>query len=139
MKKNIDLLKNFTKLDSNLQRYKLILKNSVESVNDPENGEHISQLGDLTNLNNLAWIKNKIQQTEEGRLILLEKPRITEETVDFKNLKNYKKDSLGFLYYQYMSRNNFSPNERPIAKYIPDLELSYICQRYKETKLSLVN
>ena len=32
-----------------------------------------------------------------------------------------------------MSRNNFSPNERPIAKYIPDLELSYICQRYKET------
>ena len=32
-----------------------------------------------------------------------------------------------------MNTNEFSPDLRPISKYIPDLELAYICQRYKET------
>ena len=53
--------------------------------------------------------------------------------MDFKNLNAYGENTLGYAYYQYMSHNNFTPNERPLAKYIPEFELSYICQRYKET------
>lgn len=133
LKNNIDLIKNYTKLNSNLNRYNLILKSAVSSVKDPEDGQHISELGDLTNLNSLKQIKTRMQETEEGKLILSQMPRVSEETMDFSNLKNYNKNTLGYAYYQYMSRNCFSPNERPVAKYNPDIELTYINQRYKET------
>jgi len=133
IKKNLDLIKNYTKLDSNLKRYRLILKSAVNSVKDPEDGNHISDLGDLTNLNSLEKIKNRLLETEEGKKILLDMPRISEETIDFKNLNKYEKKTLGFAYYNYMTKNNFSPNERPVVKYIHEVELSYICQRYKET------
>lgn len=31
-----------------------------------------------------------------------------------------------------MESHDFSADERPLAKYIPDLELAYVYQRYKE-------
>ena len=31
-----------------------------------------------------------------------------------------------------MIKNNFSPDERPVSKYIQDLELAYVMQRYRE-------
>jgi len=133
MKKNLDLIKNFSKIGNNFNRYGLISKKAYESIKDPEDGQHISELGDLTNLKSLKAIKEKIQLTEEGKLILDKKFRVNEETLDFKNLKNYNKNSLGYKYFEYMSKNNFSPNKRPISKYVPDIELSYISQRYKET------
>lgn len=33
-----------------------------------------------------------------------------------------------------MKDRDFSSGERPIVKYIPDLELAYVYQRYKEVK-----
>jgi ubiquinone biosynthesis protein Coq4 len=132
-KNNIDLIKNYTKVNSNMNRFNLIIKSAVDSVKDPDNGKHISELGDLTNLNSLKQIKSRMLETEEGKQIISEMPRITEKTIDFKNLCNYDKNTLGYAYYNYMIKNNFTPNERPIVKYIHDVELSYICQRYKET------
>jgi ubiquinone biosynthesis protein COQ4 len=128
-----DLVKNFTPLNSNCERLSKMFNYAVRSLEDPENGEHISRLTDVTSMRSLRWIKVKMEETEEGRIILKEQPRITIETTNFKNLKNYPENTLGYAYYKYMSENNFTPDERPIAKYIPDLDLAYICQRYKET------
>lgn len=129
---NVDLIKNF-KLNSNFERYTLIAKNAYESVTDPHHGEHVSELGDLTNFKSLHYLREKILESDEGRLIISEKPRISEESVNFKNLGNLDKNTLGFRYYKYMTENSFTPNERPIVKYIQDRELSYVNQRYKET------
>lgn len=133
LKKNADLIKEHINLTSNSERYSLILKNGYYSLNDPDNGVNISELGDLTNLSSLKKIRSRMMETSEGEQILTEMPRVNEETIDFKNLKDYNKKSMGFAYYQYMAKNNFTPNDRPITKFIPDIELSYICQRYKET------
>jgi ubiquinone biosynthesis protein COQ4 len=133
MKNNLDLIKNFSKIGNNINRYSLISKKAYESVKDPEDGQHISELGDLTNLKSLKEIKEKMLLTEEGKLILEKKFRVTEDTLDFKNLVNYNRNLLGYKYFEYMTKNNFSPNKRPISKYVPDIDLSYISQRYKET------
>ena len=34
-----------------------------------------------------------------------------------------------------MSKYGFSPEERPLVKYVPDYELAYIMQRYREVDL----
>lgn len=132
-KANYDLIKNFVPINSNFDRISTMVNCAIKGLNDPDDGSHISQLGDLSSLNTLRWIKLKMEQTEEGRRILELKPRVNETTTNFNELKDYDINSLGYNYYKYMSENNFTPNERPIAKYIPDLELAYICQRYKET------
>jgi len=81
----------------------------------------------------IRWNKLKIEETEEGRKILKLKPRVTEQSLNFPNLKDYKQNTLGYAYYKYMKENRFTPDDRPVAKYIPDDELAYVCQRYKET------
>lgn len=129
----IDILKNYSPLSSNSQRIEKMLGSAVEGLRDPENGNHFSHLTDLSSLHVLRWIKVKMEESEEGNKILQEKPRINEDTLNFSELKNYDKNSLGYHYYTYMNENMFTPDERPVSKYIPDLDLSYICQRYKET------
>jgi ubiquinone biosynthesis protein COQ4 len=127
------LLINFIPYKSNSDRISMIMKAAVNSFTDPENGTHISELGDLSSMNTLRWIKTKMESDSIGKLILEEKPRVDETTINFSELQQYDKNSLGYHYYTYMSSNKFTPNERPMAKYIPDMELAYICQRYKET------
>lgn len=128
-----DIVKNFTPINSNYERITKMVNYAYKGLKNPEEGQHISDLTDLTSMRALRWVKLKMEETQEGRKILSEQPRITEETTNFKNLKEYPENTLGYSYYKYLSENNFTPDERPVARYIPDLELSYICQRYKET------
>lgn len=128
-----DIIKNYIPIKTNSDRISKIFSSALSGIKYPEDGNHVSELTDLSSMHSLLWIKFKLLNTEEGKIILQEKPRINEDTINFNKLKDYKKTSLGFHYYKYMNENNFSPDERPVSKYIPDVELAYICQRYKET------
>jgi ubiquinone biosynthesis protein COQ4 len=128
-----DFVKHFNPIRSDTERIQLMLNSAFHGLRDPDDGSHISRLTDLTSMNTMRWIKMRMEESEEGRRILNDKPRVSKESVNFDNLKNFDKNSLGYLYFQYMSNNDFSPNHRPVVEFIPDLELAYICQRYKET------
>jgi ubiquinone biosynthesis protein Coq4 len=137
MKKLLDiekkLIKNFSPYNTNTERISMMVKSAYNGLIDPHNGSYISELGDLSSMNTLKWIKTKMESDETGSNILREKPVITEETIQFEKLANFPKNTLGYNYYLYMNENKFTPNERPLVRYVPDIELAYICQRYKET------
>lgn len=40
--------------------------------------------------------------------------------------------SFGYQYASWMSKHSFDSESRPVAKYVQDLELAYIIQRYRE-------
>ena len=42
-------------------------------------------------------------------------------------------ESFGYKYAFYMTATGLSPDERPLVKYVSNLEHAYILQRYKET------
>lgn len=128
-----DILQNFKPITSNVKRLQLMTSSAFKGFKDPEDAAHVSDLTDLSSMNTLRWIRLKMKETNEGSDILENKPRISLETLNYINLQKLDKESLGYRYYQYMNRNNFSPDLRPVVKYIPDFELAYICQRYKET------
>eukprot|EP01017_Pseudomicrothorax_dubius_P022223 TRINITY_DN2398_c0_g1_i7.p1 TRINITY_DN2398_c0_g1~~TRINITY_DN2398_c0_g1_i7.p1 ORF type:complete len:172 (+),score=35.53 TRINITY_DN2398_c0_g1_i7:430-945(+) len=73
-----------------------------------------------------------LRDDETGREILRDKPRINQESIKFNELKKLPPNSLGYKYYEFMSSHEFTPDERPLVKYIPDFEIAYIYQRYKE-------
>ena len=128
-----DLILNFTKLNSNTDRILKAINISLTAFRDPERADAVSELGDLSNMNTLRWIKQIMENSEEGLNILKAKPRICKDSIKFTSLEKYEKNSLGYHYYLFMKSNNFIPEERPVSKFMPDLELAYISQRYKET------
>lgn len=69
---------------------------------------------------------------EEGKLILKEKPRVTPETWDLEELLALPAGTFGHEYAYWMSSHGYTSSERPIVKYVPNLEHAYIMQRYKE-------
>lgn len=75
----------------------------------------------------------KMLADETGRRILKEKPRVTSETWNLEKMLLLPENTFGYQYASWMSSFGYSSDERPIAKYVPDLELAYILQRYKET------
>lgn len=136
------LRRNFTKIHADIlrnmdlqntagsTRRKLILESSINAFKEPENGQHLSHLGDLTSYYALLRIRDKMIKSESGRRILKEQPRFTGE-LDFETLK-HRPNSLGAHYAQFMTSHSFRPEERPLVKYVPDYELAYIMQRYRE-------
>ena len=70
-------------------------------------------------------------ETESGKDILTNQPRwISNELLD--NLADYDKNTLGYAYYRFMTDNQITPDSRPVVRYVPDYDLAYIMQRYRE-------
>ena len=61
-----------------------------------------------------------------GRLILHDKPRVTSETWNQQKMLELPVNSFGYQYANWMKNYEFSADERPVAKYVPDVELAYI-------------
>lgn len=74
-----------------------------------------------------------ISNDEEGRLILAERPRVNDETWNQARMIALPENTFGHHYAKWMSKFHFTPEDRTPTKYVPDLELAYIMQRYRET------
>ena len=62
----------------------------------------------------------------DGKQILEEMPRVTSETWNKKYLLALPENTFGHQYANWMTKMDFSSDERPVTKYVPDLELAYI-------------
>ena len=61
-----------------------------------------------------------------GRQILHDKPRVTSETWNNEEMLALPSDTFGYQYAKWMQSYGYSADERPTAKYVPNLEHAYI-------------
>ena len=73
-----------------------------------------------------------MKQDPDGRQILQDKPRINSETWNLDCLLTLPDNTFGHEYAFFMTSHGYTSDERPLVKYVPDLEHAYILQRYKE-------
>jgi ubiquinone biosynthesis protein COQ4 len=106
---------------------------SIGALRDPLRADFVAAVGDLSSLHVLKDIRRKMLTTEEGRAILEDKPRVNEETWNQQTLLALPENTFGHQYALWMSRFAFTPEDRTPCRYVPDLELAYIMQRYRET------
>eukprot|EP01016_Furgasonia_blochmanni_P050497 TRINITY_DN7813_c0_g1_i3.p1 TRINITY_DN7813_c0_g1~~TRINITY_DN7813_c0_g1_i3.p1 ORF type:complete len:258 (-),score=27.44 TRINITY_DN7813_c0_g1_i3:158-931(-) len=128
-RRNQDIVQNFEPINE-MQRWQLIVQSALGAFRDPERADLVSSLGDLTSFSVLLDLKEKMERDETGRQILREKPRIKD--LDMSQLLALPSNTFGYHYYSWMKHHEFKPEERPLVKYIPDFDLAYIMQRYKE-------
>uniref|UniRef100_A0A0N5BR21 Ubiquinone biosynthesis protein COQ4 homolog, mitochondrial n=1 Tax=Strongyloides papillosus TaxID=174720 RepID=A0A0N5BR21_STREA len=81
----------------------------------------------------LKKIHSRMENDVEGRVILSKKPRVNESTVDRNYLRSLPDGTFGREYERFLEKLKTSPDNRPPVKYIDDLDLLYVMQRYRET------
>jgi ubiquinone biosynthesis protein COQ4 len=62
-------------------------------------------LGEITGDEALKKMLNLMENSDEGRQILADKPRINTKTVDFEKLKNLPTNTLGHVYWKFCEDN----------------------------------
>ena len=70
-------------------------------------------------------------ESEEGRRILTERPRITADVLP--RLSQLPANTLGHQYAAFMARHGLSPDSRTEVMFVDVAELSYVMTRYRET------
>jgi ubiquinone biosynthesis protein COQ4 len=99
---------------------------------DPSRGDMIALLGELTGESALLRLRDAMLADEEGRRILLDRPRVRMNTVNMTFLRSLPNNTFGAAYAKYMDKYSFSPDERTEARLVTDDTLRYIMQRYRE-------
>ncbi|EDV97003.1 ubiquinone biosynthesis protein COQ4 homolog, mitochondrial [Drosophila grimshawi] len=114
------------------QRLLLGAGSSLASLLDPHRHDMIACLGETTGENALWNILDTMQASEEGRRILVEKPRINTRTIDLKRLEAMPPDTFGATYAKFLKDNNVTPDTRMEVHFLDDPKLAYVMTRYRE-------
>lgn len=93
----------------------------------------IAVLGETTSGRQLPKMRQALLKgDEEGRRILIERPRITSTSIDIEKLRALEEGTFGRAYVDWLEKCGVSPDTRDPVRYIDDPELAYIMQRYRE-------
>ena len=71
----------------------------------------VSEVGDLSGTHALREIHRRMQQDEEGALILKERPRMRAKWIEEHNLENLPSNTFGHVYHKFMSGHGFTAEE----------------------------
>jgi len=114
-----------------LQRLLLAGGSSLIGLANPWRADMVAVSGEVTGGAALEFMLNRFHETAEGQRVLVEQPRITDETL--KNLSHHPADTLGGIYYTFMHRYKLSPSSRDPVQFVDDAQLAYVMTRYRET------
>ncbi|KRY69989.1 U3 small nucleolar RNA-associated protein 15 -like protein [Trichinella pseudospiralis] len=107
---------------TSLQKAILASGSALTAILNPWRGDAVACMGETT----AGWVLPKIYQRmmedPEGQRILLEKPRIQDDTISLEKLRNMPDCTLGREYARFLDR-----------LFIDDVELAYVMTRYRET------
>mmetsp|Transcript_12910 Transcript_12910/g.16596 ORF Transcript_12910/g.16596 Transcript_12910/m.16596 type:complete len:260 (+) Transcript_12910:124-903(+) len=115
-----------------LQRIFLTAYSAVSALNDPEKGEMVATLGEVTGEIALKRLKTVMLNDPEGAKLLQDKPEINEQTVDLQRLSTLPLNTFGRAYSDFMGGHGFSPDSRTPVRFVDDEELAYIMLRYRQ-------
>lgn len=90
---------------TDFQKLLLTAGSSIAALLNPRRHDMIACLGETTGEEALQNVLAVMQQSEEGRQILAEKPRINTKTVNLNELKSMPLDSFGHHYHKFLEDN----------------------------------
>ncbi|XP_058828029.1 uncharacterized protein LOC131687946 [Topomyia yanbarensis] len=126
-----EFLRNQIKL-TDAQRIILSAGSSIAALVNPRRHDMIACLGETTGVSALESMHQQMLSSEEGRLVLIEKPRINTKTVDLEALKKLPETSFGFHYVNFLEKHEITPDSRMEVRFIENPDLAYVMTRYRE-------
>jgi len=118
---------------SKLQRFLLGSSSTLVSFFNQYRYDMVAVCSETTSCKSLQFMQNKMLESQTGKRILLEKPRINSSTINLENLRNLPSNTMGKHYMSMLEKYNISPDTRTEVRFVDDAELAYVLQRYRET------
>ncbi|KAI5475441.1 hypothetical protein MNV49_001431 [Pseudohyphozyma bogoriensis] len=115
------------------QRTLLTFGSAIASLKNPERHDMVACLSETFTGGRLPHLLNKMYETESGRRIMRDRPRISSDSVDLVRLGEMRKGTLGREYADWLKRWGVSPDTRDPVRYIDDPAEAYLLQRYRES------
>ncbi|XP_032835473.2 ubiquinone biosynthesis protein COQ4 homolog, mitochondrial [Petromyzon marinus] len=115
------------------QRALLAAGSAFMSLYNPYRHDMVAVLSETTGLSALRRLRRAMADTEEGRRVLSERPRISTSTLDLPRLRSLPAGTLGHEYTEFLRRNRVTPDTRAPVRFVDDEELAFVLQRYRET------
>eukprot|EP00890_Picochlorum_soloecismus_P006790 jgi/Picsp_1/936/NSC_04421-R1_ubiquinone biosynthesis protein len=115
---------------SGFQKGMLSVLASWGAFQDPRRADLVAVVGETTGVGALHGIRKRMLQSEEGRLLLKERPRVTDESVG--KTFSMAPDTFGGAYAEFMGQRGFRADERPPVRFVDDPELAWIAARSRE-------
>ncbi|KAH7720157.1 Protein COQ-4 [Aphelenchoides avenae] len=116
------------------QKAVLGITSALTAILDPARGDMVAMMGETTaTAPLLRYIYNRMARDVSGRELLRTKPRINNTTINRDWLRTLPAGTVGREYATFLDQLKTSPDARPPVRYIDDLELLYVMQRYRET------
>lgn len=115
-----------------LQRSLLAVGSGVVCMFDPSRDDMISTFGETSNVFTLQNLHKRMRADPEGSLILQEKPFINTKNIDMGYLAKLPEISFGRHYYEFLKKENVTPDSRRPVMFIEDAELAFVMRRYRE-------
>ncbi|KAI0067233.1 Coq4-domain-containing protein [Artomyces pyxidatus] len=110
----------------------LAVGSAFMALSSPKRGDMVAALGETTAGLALPRLRDRMLESEEGRRILKERPRINSNTIDMNKLAQLPEGTFGHSYVTWLERCGVTPDTREPVHYIDDPELAYVMQRYRE-------
>ncbi|XP_063409180.1 ubiquinone biosynthesis protein COQ4 homolog, mitochondrial-like [Mytilus trossulus] len=115
------------------QKVLLSAGSAAMSLYDPRRDDMISTLGETTGYFALKKMKQKMLEDPVGRQIIEEEPEINTSTLSIDYLGSLSEETFGKKYWNFLSKNGFSPDARLPVHFVDDPELKYVMLRYRQT------
>ncbi|KAL9989547.1 hypothetical protein ACROYT_G004109 [Oculina patagonica] len=117
---------------SMMQKVLLTAGSAVMALYDPTRADMVATLGETTGLVALKNMHQRMIQDPVGQEILQERPRINSSIIDLDKLRQFPDGLFGREYVRQLDCNRISPDGRDEVKFIDDMDLAYVMQRYRE-------
>ncbi|GFR45700.1 hypothetical protein Agub_g7010 [Astrephomene gubernaculifera] len=113
-----------------VQKGAVALLSAVGALLKPARGDLVAVVGETTGEWLLPSIRDRMQRDPVGRLILADRPRVTNATVDY--CRTLPPDTFGAAYARFMGDRRFLADDRPPVRFVEDAELAYVITRVRE-------
>lgn len=97
---------------------------------NPRRGDLVAASGETTGLPAIYAMRDRMRRSETGRLILQERPLITDEVVA--PCWDLPEHTFGGAYARFMGTRGFLASDRPPCRFIDDPELAYVITRARQ-------
>mmetsp|Transcript_14317 Transcript_14317/g.45526 ORF Transcript_14317/g.45526 Transcript_14317/m.45526 type:complete len:185 (+) Transcript_14317:73-627(+) len=112
---------------SAFQKVAVAVGSAAGALYRPARADLVGALGETTGEMAFTRMRDRMRNSEEGRRILRDRPRILESTVG--HCWDLPRSTLGGAYAHFMGVRDFSPDDRPPVRFIDDEEVAYVAQR----------
>ncbi|KAL4157479.1 hypothetical protein PRNP1_006501 [Phytophthora ramorum] len=115
-----------------LQKLVLSVTSALTVFTNPERGDMLAVLGEVTGRDALRRIHARMCADPVGARILADKPVIRNDKIDMEQLRAMPANSFGHHYAAFMDSHGFDADGRSLVRFVDDSELAYVMQRHRE-------